>query len=587
MKPADEIKRLIHESQITASPEADERILCGALDQLAQRRQGGIAHPRPVIWRTIMTSKGTKIAAAAAIVIAAVIGFRFLGNPVGSTLTFAQVIQPILNAGTAQFDIVIGDEDGGAPIIRDLVMGSRIRRTLPGMGDDVTIIDLEAGQILTFSETKKEAQYISLEGLPSIPNYMENLKNVIVMLQQTPDFVVENLGLQEMDGVEVVGFLAKHPRAEITIWADAETGLPVRIEQNEGQMRVVCKNMQFDVPVEDAWFSMDVPEGYKVHQDSTLDLHAGTEEAFIKGLRLLAERFNDGRFPDGVAVEDYLKQAPDVARQLQEMDLSSEEQIALGQTIQNYVLFTRFFQGEGEWTYRGRGVMLGEAETPIFWYRPKDSATYRVIYGDLHVEDAAVENLPEPLDADDVPAPKPAYQQWDRPEFVGRQIDYWMILPEGRARVKAYLTLLKGPQDTTLLPVHLPYAEAPLEGVLLGRKADAPVTDTVNLPFHKTGDGTYDIELPIDKLVAGRNMIIFQWHVSLDDLKFERGYYMTKLQSLVPVVSYELKTGADPNSGFEPMGKTQSLWAPAFSQGRVDSPKTEFGTCGLPIRKRR
>lgn len=235
---------------------------------------------------------------------------------------------------------------------------------------------------------------MSLEGLPSIPNYMENLKNVIVMLQQTPDFVVENLGLQQVDGREVVGFLARHPRAEITIWADAETGLPVRIEQNEGQMRVVCKNMRFDVPVEDAWFSMDVPEGYKVHQDSTLDIHAGTEGAFIEGLRLLAERFNNGRFPDGVAVEDYLKQAPDVARQLQEMDLSSEEQIALGQTIQNYLLFTRFFQGEGEWTYRGQGIMLGEAETPIFWYRPKDSATYRVIYGDLHVEDVAGENLP-------------------------------------------------------------------------------------------------------------------------------------------------------------------------------------------------
>jgi hypothetical protein len=394
MKPADEIQRLIHESHITAGPEADERILGSALDQLAKRRQGGIAHSRPAIWRTIMTSKGTKIAAAAVILIAAVIGFRFLGNPVGSTLTFAQVIQPILNASTAQFDIVIGDEDSGTPVIRDLVMGSRIRRTVPGMGDDVTIIDLEASRILTFSETKREAQYMSLEGLPSIPNYMENLKNVIVMLQQTPDFVVENLGLQQLDGLEVIGFLARHPRAEITLWADAETGLPVRIEQNEGQMRVVCKNMQFDVPVEDAWFSMDVPEGYKVHQESTLNLHAGTEEAFIDGLRLLAETFNNGRFPDGVAVEDYLKQAPDVARQLQEMDLSSEEQIALGQTIQKYLLFTRFFHGEGEWTYRGQGVKLGEAQTPIFWYRPKDSETYRVIYGDLHVEDMAVENLP-------------------------------------------------------------------------------------------------------------------------------------------------------------------------------------------------
>lgn len=451
MKPADEIKRLIHESQITAGPEADDRILRGALDHLAKRRQGGIAHPRPVIWRTIMTSRVAKLAVAAAIVIAALIAFRFIGNPVGSTLTFAQVIQPILNASTAEFDIVIGEEGSGAPVIHDVVMGSRIRRTVPAVSDDVTIIDLEASRILTFSETKKEAQYMSLEGLPSMPNYMEQLKNVIAMLQEIPDFVVEDLGARQLDGRELVGFLARHPRAEITIWADAETGLPVRIEQNEGQMRVICKNMQFDVPVEDAWFSMDVPEGYKVHQESTLDLQAGTEEAFIKGLRLLAERFNGGQFPDGVAVEDYLNQAPDVARQLQEMDLSSEEQIALGQTIQNYLLFTRFFQGEGEWTYQGQGVTLGDAQTPIFWYRPKDSETYRVIYGDLRVEDVAPENLPEALPPFGIVEPDAGYQPWSR-----RQENFYYVLSDARVRVDACLRVLRCPKDASLMPICLP-----------------------------------------------------------------------------------------------------------------------------------
>lgn len=589
MKPADEIRRLIHESQIATGPGADERMLRGALDELEERRRRATTHPEPALWRIIMTSRTTKIAAAAGIMIAALIAFHFLGNPVGSTLTFAQVIQPILRAGTAEFDIIIGPEDDNAPVIHDMVMGSRIRRTVAGMGNTVAIIDLESSRILTLSEEKKEAQYLSLEGLPSIPNYMDHLKNVLLMLDKSPDFFVEDLGVQEIDGREVVGFFAKHPRTEITLWADAETGLPVRIEQNEGQMRTVCKNMQFDVPFDESLFSMDVPEGYVSAGETTLDLLGATEEDFIEGLRIRAEIFGDGYFPDGVAIEDFMRSIEAMQGKGEELGLSKEEEAELGIKMNKHLLFIRFFRqkAEGEWTYRGQGVKLGEAQTPIFWYRPKGSEAYRVIYGDLHVEEAAEENLPEPLDADDVPAPKPTYQQWDRPEFVGRQIDYWMILPEGKARVKAYLTLLKGPQDTALLPVRLPYAEAPLEGVLLGRVADAPVTDTVSLPFHKTGDGTYDIELPIDKLTAGRNTIILQWHVSLDDLKFEQGYYMTKLQSLVPVVSYELKAGADPNSGFEPMGETQGLWAPAFSQGRVDSPKTEFGACGLPIRKRR
>jgi hypothetical protein len=253
--------------------------------------------------------------------------------------------------------------------------------------------------------------------------------------------------------------------------------------------------------------------------------------------------------------------------------------------MQQYLLFTRVFKGEGKWYYRGKGVKLGEAATAVFWYRPKDSATYRVIYGDLHVEDVAAENLPEPLATDDVTKTLVGYQQWSKPEFVGTQIDYWYVQPDGKVRVGAYLTLMKGPKDTSLMPIRLPYADAPLESVLLGDDASPPAKAFAPLAFHKTGDGTYDIELPLDKLSAGRATIICQWHVSLDNLKFEQGYYMTTLQSLVPVISYYLKVGVDPNSGFELTGKADGIWATPFFRGGGD-PATEFGRCGLTIQKR-
>ena len=38
--------------------------------------------------------------------------------------------------------------------------------------------------------------------------------------------------------------------------------------------------------------------------------------------------------------------------------------------------------------YAGKGVSMGAADTPIFWYRPKDAMTYRVIYADLSVREA-------------------------------------------------------------------------------------------------------------------------------------------------------------------------------------------------------
>jgi hypothetical protein len=336
-----------------------------------------------------MRSRITKLAAAAVIVIAVVVG---VSHFFGGTVTFADVIEPILNAKTAVLDVIVGNEEGNVPVIHDMVMGSRIRRTMSNMPEVVSIIDLEKGKILALTTPAKEAVYIDLKGLPSIPNYMDRLRNVIKKLQDSPDFLVEELGEQDIAGQKLIGFHAASPKVDVTIWADPRTALPVRIEQVEGQMKVICKNLHFDAPMEESLFSMDVPEGYKLQQ-TEIDLMGSTEQDFIEGLRIRAEVFGDGAFPEGVAVEDYLKEASTFGKKLGE--LSEKEQNELGMKLAKHLLFIRFFKGEGEWHYAGKGVKLGDAGTAIFWYQPKDSQTYRVIYGDLHVEDVAAENLPK------------------------------------------------------------------------------------------------------------------------------------------------------------------------------------------------
>ncbi|MBC8471271.1 MAG: hypothetical protein H8D56_17555 [Planctomycetes bacterium] len=345
------------------------------------------------IWRTIMKSPITKIAAAVVIVSGVLIAMHFSGLSTG-TVTFADVIKPILNAQTAVLDIIIGEEEAGGPVIHDQIKGSRIRRTISSMDDEVSIIDLEAMRILTLTVSKKEAAYIDLKGLPSMPNYMDTLRNIISELQEKPDFEVEELGTQEIDGREAIGFLARHPKVELTIWADSETALPVRLEQVGGQMKIICKNVKFDVPMDESLFSMEVPEGYTL-QEAELDLLGATEEDFIEGLRIRAEVFGGDQFPDSVAVEDFIKEAPSMEKKIDELGLAGEAEIELGMKITRHLLFIRFFKGQGQWHYAGNGVKLGDAETAIFWYQPEGAETYRVIYGDLSVRDVAPENLPK------------------------------------------------------------------------------------------------------------------------------------------------------------------------------------------------
>jgi hypothetical protein len=144
---------------------------------------------------------------------------------------------------------------------------------------------------------------------------------------------------------------------------------------------------------------------------------------------------------------------------------------------------------------------------------------------------------------------------------------------------------MKGPKDTSLMPIRLPYVNAPLESVQLSGPGQE-AKDFVSLPFHKTGNGTYDIELPLDKLSAGQTMMICQWHLPLDEFKFEQGKYWTVLRSLIPVISYKLKVGVDPNSGFELTLPATDTWAAPFTWNTVDKPTTDFGRCTLVIQKR-
>ncbi len=571
MNDAELRRRLQVLAGVQPSPQATSRALERVRQTLTEPNR---LQARQSIGRIIMNSTWTKLAAAAVIVVAVVLGFHFLGGPLGSNVTFASAIRPILNANTAVFDILIGGDKPDTPAIHDMVMGARIRRSVTGVSGETTVIDLAAGRILTLNDAKKEAVYYDLKGLPPIPNYLDNLKGLFGKLQEIPHFEVDQLGAQEIDGHKAVGFLAKHPKIEITVWADARSGMPIRIDQKEGQMTTIVKNMQFDVPMDEALFSMEVPSGYK-QQQVQLDLFGSTEADFIEGLRLRAEMFGAGRFPDSLALEDYLKQVPDIIKRVEKLNLSTEQNAELEKKMGAHLLFLRFFKGEGKWYYRGQGVKLGEADKPIFWYRPKGSETYRVIYGDLHVADVARENLPEPLDVDDVVKAGNRYQQWSQPDFIGAQEDLWRIGAAGSIVVQSELTLMKGPQGISIMPITLPYTTGVLTSVSLG---DTPV------PFELAGAGQYKLQPPLDKLLAGETKLTCTWTLVLADLEKEGNN--VPLKSLIPAVSYKLSVALEPDSGWQYIkDPSQTSWVP-FSIGNPPKPAMDFGVCGLGLQRR-
>jgi len=82
MRPTEKIKKLFVKSNVTVSSELDDKIINDAFQVLEKSIKTKSAEPEPNIWRIIMKSRITKIAAAAVIIIAVLIGISHFSDSV-------------------------------------------------------------------------------------------------------------------------------------------------------------------------------------------------------------------------------------------------------------------------------------------------------------------------------------------------------------------------------------------------------------------------------------------------------------------------------------------------------------------------
>ena len=384
--------RLVKNGKALSESQLEDKVL----NQIIQKQNVRLKTARKAgeglnLRRIIMKSKITRMAAAAAIIFAVLIGIHSI---TGGTVTFAQVIEPILKARTVVYDFIIGDEESNPVVMHDIVVGSRIRRTLSNIPNMTQILDTENGKMLVLHDEEKTATYVDIKGQlqEMTKSYIGFVREVLMELKDNPD--VKELGEQEIDGRKAIGFSGRGRNQELKIWADPKTAVPIRVELRLGQLVVVLKNFKFDKPIDDSQISMDVPEGYTL-DEAEIDFTKGTEEDFVESLRVWAEVLLDGKFPETVGTESYMKQMPLIGEKLAQSGLSEDKAAKLAMALPRGMFFLQLLEIDDKYHYAGKGVKLGDTDTAIFWYRPEGSDTYRVIYGDLSVKDVLEENLPK------------------------------------------------------------------------------------------------------------------------------------------------------------------------------------------------
>jgi len=295
---------------------------------------------------------------------------------------------------------------------------SRQEMEMPDKSKMVMIFDWRQGKCLSLSPTEKQATVLNITNMPEdnkpkSSNPLAEFRSLLLDTRDQPESKRESLGEKDMDGRHVVGFRISGRGMVLDLWGDPKTGLPVRLVGTMAMMpnvKVTMSDFIFNVDMDESLFSVEPPAGYEIIKAPTVDASPPEEKDLIETFRRYSE-LGGGPFPESLDMgpifqilakklqpqsgfEKGQKPPKPSAKQIQEM---MENQVKL----QRGVMFAVMLSPEADAHYAGKGIKLGAADTPIFWYCSKESKKYRIIYADLSVREA--DAPPSAPDAQPVP----------------------------------------------------------------------------------------------------------------------------------------------------------------------------------------
>ena len=400
MRPADNIEESIKKLRYRTDAETHEKVLGNVLQTLDKREKQKSGVIKPDIWRTIMNTKTRRFATAAVILIAAIISLHFIAGPFGATSSvYAEVAERLHKALTMTYTATTTTSLEAMP-----EMEMKVSFKEPGLmrmtmaGGYVSVMDSVRGKGLSIIPQKKQFVEMDMSNLPDDPS--KNPLNVIEKLRSLPDRADEEIGTREIDGQVVQGFRVTEEGITSTVWIDPKTKELVEVEiefVNAPGMSGTMTDIRFNVELSDELFSITPPDGY-TRLELQVDVSEASEDDLIEYLRLWSSWTRDNSFPPTLNPVELAKVSMEMVKAGK---FGPEEQTTEEQSLDHTMKMTRGMMfvmklpAESNSRYAGESAKYGDAETPVFWYRPEGSETYRVIYGDLSAKDVAPADLPQ------------------------------------------------------------------------------------------------------------------------------------------------------------------------------------------------
>jgi len=437
MKSADKMRRLFNSAAVQTNATPDDAVFEKIKTAYTRTVEHKSAQQEPRMWRSVMKNPSARLAIAAVVTIACLIGLS-LWRTTGSGIALADVLARVeqVKAFRCTGSVsMTGEAAPGKPYqwqiryicLKSAEYGVRARQEQVDPNGSLTLfgetylypqkkILIQIGHAAK-KYTRTELDDAELQRMQKeLGRYSDPggfLKEIVACRH-------ESLGRSTIDGIEVERFGTsdpncrggasgiKNPQVDIKVWIDLKTRLPVRYESftagldqtgNRMSFRLVMHGFQWDVPFAVAEFELPpIPDGYEV-ADQFSDL--ANEETAIQGLKQCVELL--GNYPERIDLihllsgvdksetsaalrfKEGLKGLTGLGRDQKRMD-----------ALKPIRLLVKFYLGldKKDPAYYGRTVTPKDPDKVLLRWKLSDNE-YRVIFGDLHAETVTPEKLAE------------------------------------------------------------------------------------------------------------------------------------------------------------------------------------------------
>jgi outer membrane lipoprotein-sorting protein len=317
----------------------------------------------------------------------------WLGAPRRS-VAFGDLLAPLVDAKNGKFTMMLKNDLQPKPIEATgyFLTPHKFRQEMPGM---VSISDFDQGLMLSLDEKNKQATLIKLKNFGDLKkkgqsgDLFGNLRAVLADYRNNHKGQIQELDAKELDGRKVFGFRLATPTITQTIWGDAKTGAIVRLEATmpgPPKSEVVFSDFTFDMPIDMALFSVDPPADYKL-TSFDVDVSPATEQEFIASLAAVSDAM-DGVLPGSLDAAGIGRAVAKMVNVKAGDKEPTQEAMSAAFKIGKGMNFALTLSNEADAHYAGKGIKRTDPKAPIFWYKPKDSKAYRVIFNDLSTGEA-------------------------------------------------------------------------------------------------------------------------------------------------------------------------------------------------------